>query len=147
MHFFQILSIFTSLLVGVEDLRSSKPLIHTGVWIRGRPVTAFLPLTAAMPLKPWQIALIGFEQAGFVAFCVYVLAASRTSFGGDKAPVWSHRTFQMTLMIVSSASYCALAWAVPKRQIFFLSLLLSAGQFTFACDTVWKCPRVHFFVW
>ena len=100
-----------------------------------------------MPLKAWQIALVGFEQASFAAFCVYVLAASHTSFGGDRAPFWSHRTFQMTIMIVSSASHLALVWAVPKRQIFFLTLVGSAGQFTIACDTVWKCPRVHFFVW
>jgi hypothetical protein len=37
-------------------------------------------------------------------------------------------------------------WAVPKRQIFFLTLVGSASQFTVACDTAWKCPRVHFFV-
>jgi len=53
----------------------------------------------------------------------------------------------MTIMIVSSASFLALVWAIPKRQIFFLTLVGSAGQFTIACDTVWKCPRMHFFVW
>jgi hypothetical protein len=100
-----------------------------------------------MPLKSWQIALVGFEQASFTAFCVYVLAASHASFGGDRALFWSHRTFQMAIMIVPSVSYIALVWAVPKRQIFFLTLVSSTGQFTIACGTVWKCPRVHFFVW
>jgi hypothetical protein len=99
-----------------------------------------------MPLKSWQIALVGFEQASFAAFCVYVLAASHTSFGGDQAPFWSHRTFQMTLVVVNGASYFAFVWAVPKRQAFVATLVCSAGQFAIACDTVWKCPRVHFFV-
>jgi hypothetical protein len=99
-----------------------------------------------MPLKSWQIALVGFEQASFAAFGVYALAASHTSFGGDQAPVWSHRTFQMTFIIVNGASYFAFVWAVPKRQAFFATLVCSAGQFAVACDTVWKCPRVHFFV-
>jgi hypothetical protein len=116
--------------------RSSKPLAFDTEGFQ-----------AAMPLKSWQIALVGFEQASFAAFCVYVLAASHTSFGGDRAPFWSHRTFQMTIMIVSSASWLALVWAIPKRQIFFVTVVGSAAQFTIACDTVWKCPRVHFFVW
>jgi hypothetical protein len=91
---------------------------------------------------------VGFEQAAFVTFCVNViLTASRTSFGGDQAPFWSHRTFQVFLMIVVSASCFALVWAMPKRQVFFVALGGSALQFVAVCDTVWKCPRVHFFVW
>jgi hypothetical protein len=53
----------------------------------------------------------------------------------------------MTLMIVHSASSFAFVWAVPKRHLFFVTLVTTAAIFTTACDTVWHCPRAHFFVW
>jgi hypothetical protein len=75
---------------------------------------------------------------------MYFLAPSHTELGGDRGDAWSHRTLQLILVILLSASYGILVCVVPKRQIFFMCLGTCIGSSIVAFDTIWKCAYVHF---
>ena len=76
--------------------------------------------------------------------CIYFLAPSHTELGGDRGEAWSHRTVHLVLAVVWNVSMGVLVCVVPKRQIFFMTLVTSAGTLPLVADTIWKCVYVHF---
>jgi hypothetical protein len=93
-----------------------------------------------MPLKTWQCALAFALHGLTLAWCAFLLAPAQTEAG---AGGWSHRTVLLVLAAVMNASIGVFAWAKPKRQIFFGSVVSSTVLVFLAAEIVWKCTYVH----
>jgi hypothetical protein len=96
-----------------------------------------------MPLKTWQYVLVFTEQALAVLWSLYFLAPAHAEIGGSRAEVLTHRTFLLVIVIVFNVSLGMMVWAIPKRQVFFMSLMWGMVTCMSSADTIWKCAYVQ----
>jgi hypothetical protein len=94
-----------------------------------------------MPSKTRQFALAWSLKTIVLVVCIVLLVRCHTTWGGAE---WGHRSFQLVSAGVLSFSSGIMVWAIPKRQVFIISIALSMGGFLLAADTVWECALIHF---
>jgi hypothetical protein len=95
-----------------------------------------------MTLKTWKRGLVFVVNAVIAISCMLLIGRGILHPGGERAMTW-HNTLQLSLVILSCFSWCALVRSVSKRQVFYISLVTVVGQGVLAYDTVWHCRGIH----
>jgi hypothetical protein len=96
-----------------------------------------------MVLKTWQYALSWIQHTLSMAFCLYFLTPDHTGLGGKRRGGWNHRTLLLCIGIVLNASIAVEILAIPKRNVFVMSLVVSPGVMILVSDAIWKCIYIH----
>ena len=90
-------------------------------------------------LPTWKMAAACSINLVIATSCVCLLIDAAGS-----SHVLPHSVFQLSLVIISNLSWCAVVVSVPRRQVFLLGIVCPVNQLVIALDTVWKCRAIHF---